>query len=1045
MSDTLSLRGTLEGHSNWVTAIATTSENPDMILSASRDKTIIVWNLTRDETNYGVPKKALTGHNHFVQDVVISSDGQFALSASWDKTLRLWDLNNGTTTRRFVGHEKDVLSVSFSPDNRQIVSGSRDKTIKLWNTLGECKFNIQDDGHSEWVSCVRFSPNPSNPVIVSCGWDKLVKVWELTKCKLRTNHIGHTGYINTVTISPDGSLCASGGKDGITMLWDLNEGKHLYSLEAGDIINALVFSPNRYWLCAATASFIKIWDLETKTVVDDLKPDFTETGKYSKDPECISLAWSPDGTTLFAGYTEEILYSIQTIWEWNESDNEQINTFCRKIESKTGTEIKYTIEKHSFEIKGTRHEELSKACDELVKFLSMKSKTAKPVLVVPHKPKKKTRRIFSDPVGPPPDLSDDEERPPIISEDEETDGLQDVFRFSQIVQNIGDALGWNRKEPFLITDYWKDICRDCNVTGDVIPEEKLIQITGGKRSDIEEALKRLNQLEKNFVRLQPVTKPKRIPLVHYPDQSVLFKLYFCHLQNHSYFSKTVKPIAKDNYILVAAIGHPVTKKFVVPREHLISDPNLQQDSYSHDIQYDRMQLKWQESNKEAERAVKGKAKVVYPPSNPTPSRLSNDMQWPPITPDTKSTSVFSSPSRNESYQSQRFDREFYPESISPPTPKKSNETHRNSYQTTQVSTTLIDLDNDSPWTEEFEENKIRVTEIRPKTKQMINQKNPNSNNRPVGPTPGKMIRDYNFTIIKNSLKEILENVRVHKGEIRFYGSLGKVMFPKVPEQIRRKLWEFNDLKDVIGTEYGISPMYNKIATFDDSIVEKFARVLGPNSVHKSAHFEVIADATNTPHGAYSKVFMYVKMGYVSLEKVMLQWNNPVEIDWTILDRKSDFSMILATRRAIRHDVKPFSTFIKKTSVSPTNQMITFENVGDFLTVKSINFKQITKYKLHEPFVAELARVEKIPLIEQNNTNKILGKTGYGEVHYTIEIYNEQHRQLFEQNSKIQSGQVAKWTVNDILGTDPNNLALVEFVKTMLLLVERCHKSISSES
>jgi guanine nucleotide-binding protein subunit beta-2-like 1 protein len=159
-----------------VTAIATSSENPNLLLSASRDKTIIVWNLTRDDINYGVPRRALTGHNHFVQDVVISSDGQFALSASWDKTLRLWDLNTGATTRRFIGHEKDVLSVSFSADNRQIVSGSRDRTIKLWNTLGECKFNIQENGHTDWVSCVRFSPNPSNPVIVSAGWDKVVKV-----------------------------------------------------------------------------------------------------------------------------------------------------------------------------------------------------------------------------------------------------------------------------------------------------------------------------------------------------------------------------------------------------------------------------------------------------------------------------------------------------------------------------------------------------------------------------------------------------------------------------------------------------------------------------------------------------------------------------------------------------------------------------------------------------------------------------------------------------------------------------------------------------
>lgn len=107
---------------------------------------------------------------------MISSDGAYALSASWDKTLRLWELSTGATTRKFVGHTNDVLSVSFSADNRQIVSASRDRSIKLWNTLGDCKFTITDKGHTDWVSCVRFSPNPQNPVIVSAGWDKLVKV-----------------------------------------------------------------------------------------------------------------------------------------------------------------------------------------------------------------------------------------------------------------------------------------------------------------------------------------------------------------------------------------------------------------------------------------------------------------------------------------------------------------------------------------------------------------------------------------------------------------------------------------------------------------------------------------------------------------------------------------------------------------------------------------------------------------------------------------------------------------------------------------------------
>jgi len=210
-------------------------------------------------------------------------------------------------TRRFESHTKDVMSVAFSADNRQIVSGSRDKSIKLWNTLAQCKYTIQEEGHGDWVSCVRFSPNNQNPIIVSCGWDKYVKVWSLQNCKLKTNHIGHTGYLNTVTMSPDGSLCASGGKDAKAMLWDLNDGKHLYTLDHADTINSLVFSPNRYWLCAATGPSIKIWDLESKNMVEELRPEVAGTAVRADPPQCLSMAWSSDGQTLFAGYSDNLI------------------------------------------------------------------------------------------------------------------------------------------------------------------------------------------------------------------------------------------------------------------------------------------------------------------------------------------------------------------------------------------------------------------------------------------------------------------------------------------------------------------------------------------------------------------------------------------------------------------------------------------------------------------------------------------------------------------------------------------------------------------
>lgn len=315
--------GTLEGHRDWVTSICTSPvdvDKPKTIVSTSRDKKVMIWKYEPDELQgvAGYAMKCLSGHSQPVSDLALASNGRYALTGSWDKTLRLWDLESATSLRTFIGHSSDIHSVALSADNRQIVSGSRDKTIRLWNTMAQCKKTIEEGCHTDWVNCVRFSPSSTDTLIVSCGADKCVKMWDLKECSLKKNLLGHTGSVYTITISPDGSLCASGGKDGVAMLWDVNEGKHLYSLSTNSPINSLCFSPCHYWLCAATDDCIKIWNLEEKDVYATISsPKGHENAAKSNSkrptrstglPWCVSLKWSINGQVLFAGCTDGKIY-----------------------------------------------------------------------------------------------------------------------------------------------------------------------------------------------------------------------------------------------------------------------------------------------------------------------------------------------------------------------------------------------------------------------------------------------------------------------------------------------------------------------------------------------------------------------------------------------------------------------------------------------------------------------------------------------------------------------------------------------------------------
>ncbi len=117
----------LEGHTGPVPGCAF-SPDGTLALSASYDRTLRLWNVASGQT-----LRVLEGHTNWVRDCALSPDGTLALSASHDQTLRLWNVASGQTVRVLKGHTGSVLGCAFSPDGALALSASHDQTLRLWN------------------------------------------------------------------------------------------------------------------------------------------------------------------------------------------------------------------------------------------------------------------------------------------------------------------------------------------------------------------------------------------------------------------------------------------------------------------------------------------------------------------------------------------------------------------------------------------------------------------------------------------------------------------------------------------------------------------------------------------------------------------------------------------------------------------------------------------------------------------------------------------------------------------------------------------------
>ncbi|MFL5589912.1 MAG: eIF2A-related protein [Ktedonobacteraceae bacterium] len=299
-------------------AVQAVTFSPDehTLATGSWDGTIKLWNLEngtlsvvfgQGEQRGQVSLLWLGQHTGSIHRLVFTPDGRTLASSGDDAAIRLWDVSTGKPLQTLSCQSTAVYALAWSPDGGLLASGSFDGSIQLWEMQG-----IQASqsgtatrilrGHSGPVWSVAFAPD--GRTLASGSFDRTVKLWDVESGEGRETLVGHTAPVNTVTWSPDGSLLASGSRDQMIWLWDVKRSSYRTALHGHTaVVHDLAFMPDgRSLLSGSEDGTLRVWDVERGQCARVIQ-GYAVT--------LYDVAWSPAGTRLASAGSDTLV----TIWE----------------------------------------------------------------------------------------------------------------------------------------------------------------------------------------------------------------------------------------------------------------------------------------------------------------------------------------------------------------------------------------------------------------------------------------------------------------------------------------------------------------------------------------------------------------------------------------------------------------------------------------------------------------------------------------------------------------------------------------------------------
>jgi WD40 repeat protein len=289
---------TLAGHTGAINALAFSPDDAYLLTGSDDDETR-VWSV-----DTGALVATGADHGGDVRAVAISPDGARGASASWGGRARVFPLRGGQPIE-LTGHEDKIHHIAFAPDGSRLVTASEDRTAKVWDAAtGALVFTLS--GHQSGVRQALFTPDGQS--IVTVALDGAARRWSARTGGLEWTFLGHRDGIWSVHVDRAGERLLTASADGTARVWRARQQRHVRALHApGDVFVHASFAPDGARVATLDRKgVVQVWD-ERGVAITTMQAKFSDSGLPPR------VWWSPDGQRLLSsGGAHAIVWDART-------------------------------------------------------------------------------------------------------------------------------------------------------------------------------------------------------------------------------------------------------------------------------------------------------------------------------------------------------------------------------------------------------------------------------------------------------------------------------------------------------------------------------------------------------------------------------------------------------------------------------------------------------------------------------------------------------------------------------------------------------------